>query len=174
MAPEQSAFFWIFQKSCIDNISSKSQKRQRLIAFDTIQYPRILKNNIYHSEKLGPPPFFHLDTNPGVGHVPIHCVGKTHVLVVTVEFIWLLFLNILSFNFVPTPNKSLRLTRFRRNYVNRAAIVATNHTSYAAFLLNVRCAVQSGYVPFFTAVCPQWWYICVTYFCWAHLLLELC
>ena len=32
---------------------------------------------------------------------------KTHVLVVTVELIWLLLLNILSFNFVPTPNKFL-------------------------------------------------------------------
>ena len=30
-----------------------------------------------------------------------------HILVVTVELIWLLLLNILSFNFVPTPNKSL-------------------------------------------------------------------
>ena len=49
MAREYFAFFWIFQENCIDNISSKSQKRQRLIAFilvDTMQYPRTLKNNI--------------------------------------------------------------------------------------------------------------------------------
>ena len=91
-------------------MSSISEKRQRhivFILFNTIQYQRTLKNNIYHSNKRGPPPFFHLDTNPLLGHVLIHYVDKTHVLVVTVELIWLFFLNILSFNFVPTPNKSL-------------------------------------------------------------------
>ena len=99
-----------FPENCIDNISSKSQNRERLIAFilvNTIQYPRTLKNNIYHSNKRGPPPFFHLDTNPVLGHVLIESVNKTHVLVVTVELICLLFLNILSFNFVPTLSKSL-------------------------------------------------------------------
>ena len=59
---------------------------------------------------------------------------------------WLFFLNILSFNFVPTPKISLRLTRFRRSIVNCPAVL-TNLTSYAAFLLDVRCAVQSGHVP---------------------------
>ena len=38
-------------------------------------------------------------------HVLIHSFGLTHVLVVTVELLWLFLLNILSFNFVPTPNK---------------------------------------------------------------------
>ena len=47
------------------------------------------------------------DTNPVFGHVLIHPFDKTHVLVVTVELIWLLLLNILSFNFVPMPNKFL-------------------------------------------------------------------
>ena len=37
----------------------------------------------------------------------IHSFDKTHVLVVTVELIWLLLLNILSFNFAPTLNKFL-------------------------------------------------------------------
>ena len=58
--------------------------------------------------KRGPPPFFHSDTNPVLGHFLVHSVGKTHVLVVTVKFIWLLLLNILSSNFVLTPNKFLR------------------------------------------------------------------
>ena len=106
-----------------------------------------MKNNIYHSNKQGPPPFFYSDINPLLVHVLIHCVGETHVLVVTVELIWLFFLNILSFNFVPTPKISLRLTRFRRSIVNCPAVVLTNLTSYAAFLLDVRCAVQSGHVP---------------------------
>ena len=77
------------------------------VLVNTMQYPPTLKNNIYHSNKRVPPPFFHSDTNPVFGHVLIHSFDKTHVLVVTVELIWLLLLNILSFNFVPTPNKFL-------------------------------------------------------------------
>ena len=85
--------------------------------------------------------FFHSDANPALGHVPVHSVGKTHVLVVTVELIWFLFLNILSFNSVPTPSKSLRFTLFRRSYVNRTAVFLTNHCqSYTAFYLDVRCS----------------------------------
>ena len=57
------------------------------------------------------------------------------------ELIWLLFLNIFFFNFVPTPNKSLRFTGFRRSYVNCTAVTLTNHCqSYTAFLLDVRCS----------------------------------
>ena len=58
------------------------------------------------------------------------------------SLIWLLLLlNILSFNFVPTQSKSLRLTRFRGSYVNRHVVVLINHCqSYTAFLLDVRCS----------------------------------
>ena len=46
----------------------------------------------------------------------------------------LLFLNTLSFKFVPTPRKSLRFTRFRRTYANRPAVVLTKYCqSYTAF-----------------------------------------
>ena len=79
-----------------------------------------------------------------------HSVDKTHILVVTGELIWLLFLNILSFNFVPKPNTSFRLTRFKRSYVNRPAIVLTNHCqSYTSFLLDVRCSKWSSFFLFF-------------------------
>ena len=44
---------------------------------------------------------------------------------------------------------SVRLARLRRSYVNRPGVVLTIHTSYTAFLLDVRCAVESGRVPFF-------------------------
>ena len=98
-------------------MSSKSQKRQRLIGF-------IFVNTI------------HSDTNPVLGHVLVHFVGKTN-LVVTVELIWL-FLNILCFNFVLTLNKSLRFTRFGRSYVNRNCY--RSYQSYTAFLLYVRCS----------------------------------
>ena len=60
---------------------------------------------------------YHPDSNSEIGHVLVHFVDKTHVLVVTVELIWLLLLNIISFNFVPIPRKSLSFTRFRRSYV---------------------------------------------------------
>ena len=115
----------------------KLRKRQRLIVFifiNMIKYPCTLKNNIYYSNQWGPPPFFHADINPVLGHVLVHSVDKTHVLVVKVELIWLL-LNMLSLNFVPTPNKSPRFTRFRRSCVNHPAVVRTNHDqSYPAFL----------------------------------------
>ena len=69
---------------------------------------RILKNNIDHLYKLGPALLFHSDTNLVLENVLVHPVKKNHVLFVTEELIWLLFLNILSFNFVQMPNKSLR------------------------------------------------------------------
>ena len=96
---------------------------------------------------------FHLNTYPVLGHILIHSVDKTHVLVVTVQLIWLLLLNILSFNFVPTSNKFLRLERFRKSYINRPDVVLTNHANYTAFLLDARCTVQCGHVPFFFFSC---------------------
>ena len=83
----------------------------------------------------------HLDSNPVIAHALVHSLNKTHVLDVTVNLTWLLFLNILSFNFATTLIKSLRLTRFIRCYVNRPAVVLTNQSqSYTAFLLHVRCS----------------------------------
>ena len=140
------------------NMSLKNQKRQRLIAFifvNTIQYPSTLKNNIYHSKKREPPLFFHLDTNPVIGHALVYFADKTHVLVVTMDLIWRLFLTILSFNFVATPGKSFRFTRFIRSYVNLPAIVLTNHCqSYTAFLLDVRYSKLPRSISF-AANCSQ-------------------
>ena len=132
-------------------MSSKNQKRQRFIAsifVNTIQYPRNLKSNIYHSNKRGSPPFFHVDTNPVTGHTLVHSVDKTHVLVVIVDLIWLLFLNILSFNFAATPRKSLRFSRFIRSSVNRPAVLLTNNYQSFCFM----CAVRSCHVPSFLQV----------------------
>ena len=128
--------------------------KARLIAsifVNIIQYPCTRKNNIYFSNKRGTPPCFHPDTNPAIGHALVHSINKSHVLVVTVELIWFLFLNILSFNFLQTPRKSLRFT----SYVNRPVVILTDHCqSYTAFCLI--CAVQSGHVYFFFAtVCSQ-------------------
>ena len=112
---------------------------ERLIAFiftNTIQYPCTLNNSSYYSYKRTPPLFFLLDINPVLGHVLVHFVDKTHAVVEAVELIWF-FLNILSFNFVPTSNKFLRLTIFIRGCVNRPAVVLTNHfQSYTTFLQN--------------------------------------
>ena len=111
-------------------MSSKNLKRQRLITFifvNMMHYPCTLKSNIYHSNNRGPPPIFHPDTNPVIRHALIHSVDRIHVLVVTVELILLLFLNMLSFNFVSTPRKSLRFIRFRRSYVNHPVVILTNH-----------------------------------------------
>ena len=125
----------------MDSIPLKSQKKQRLIAFilvNTIQYPCTLKRNIYQSNKQWTPSFFHLHTNLVLGHVLIHSVDKSHVLVVTVELIWVFIFNIISFIFVLTPNKFLRYKRSRKSYVKRPDVVLTYRTSYTAFLLDVR------------------------------------
>ena len=60
---------------------------------------------------------------PILDYVLVHSVGKTHVLV------------------VPTPNISLRFTRFRRIHVNWPAVVLKSHchTAKEAFLLDVCC-----------------------------------
>ena len=118
--------------------SLRKARRTRDVCVNTIQYPHTLKSNIHHSNKRKPPPFFHSDTNPVLGHVLVHSVDKTHVLVVTVELVWLLCLDTLSFNFVPIANKSFRFIRFRRSYVNHPADVLTNYCqSYTAFLLDL-------------------------------------
>ena len=102
-----------------------------------------LNNNKDHLRKRGAPPFFHSDTNLVLNHVLVHSVDKTHVLVVTVVLIWLLFLNILSFNFFPTSSRSLKFRRFRTSYVNCHVVVPTNHYQSCPallFLLDVRCS----------------------------------
>ena len=122
------------------NISEKLHYQH---LFEKLGEAELLNNNKDNSRKRGPPPFFHSDTNLVLTHVLVHSVDKTHVLVVTVVLIWLLFLNIFSFNFFPTSNKSLRLRRFRRSYVNCHVVVPTNHCQSSTsllFLLDVRCS----------------------------------
>ena len=81
------------------------------------------------------------------GHILIYSVDKTRGLVVTVE----LFLNIFSFIFVPTPNISLRFTRFRKSYVNGSAFVLIKVT----LLFCLMCTVQSSNVPFLQLFVPN-------------------
>ena len=50
---------------------------------------------------------------------------------------------------------SVRLARFKRSYAKRPAVVLTSHTSYTAFLLDVRCAAQSGHVSFLQLFVPN-------------------
>ena len=115
-----------------------------------IQYPRTLKNNIYHSNKREPPLFCHLYTNTWPHSAPYcwqnpcsGCNSGTDWLFGLID--WLLFLNTFSFDFVSTPNKSLRFTRFRRSYVNHTAVVRKKHCrSYTAFLPDVCCSKRSS------------------------------
>ena len=108
---------------------------------------------------------------PVIGHALVHSIDKTHVLDVTVDLIWLLFLNMPFFNFVATPRKSLKFTRFIRSYVNRPAVVQTNHCqSVTAFLLDVRCSNLPCSIFFCSCLFPM----IVHLRCWAHLLLACC
>ena len=85
-----------------------------------------------------------------IGQILIQSDDKTHILVVTVKLIWLLFLNILSFNFIPKPNKSLGFTRFRRSYLKRPAAVLIKVTLH----FQLMCAVPSDHV-FFCFFCSH-------------------
>ena len=93
----QSAFVWIFQKNYIDNMSWKSQKRQKIVAsifVNTTQYLSILNNNIYYSNNRKPPPFFHSDTNtwprsgPFCWQNPCSGCNRGTGLVVVLEYIF--------------------------------------------------------------------------------------
>ena len=100
----------IAEKLQCQHLFKKPEEAERLIIFilvNAMQYPRTPKSNIYHSTKWVQPPFFHSYTNPVFGHILINYFDKTHALAGTVELIWLLLLNILSFNFAPAPNKFL-------------------------------------------------------------------
>ena len=77
----------------------------------------------------------------------VHSIDKTHVLVVTVELTWLLFLNMLSF--FPTQNKSLRLTGFRKSYVYPAVVLIKG-----TLLSCLMCAAQSGNFSFLEVFVP--------------------
>ena len=115
-----------------------------------IQYSRTLKNNIYLSNKLGPPPFFHSDTNPVLDQELAHSIDKTHVLVVTVKLTWLLF-SFVMLSFVPTSNKSLRFTGFRKSYVYRPAAILIKGTLLSCLM----SAAQSGNFPFLQLFVPN-------------------
>ena len=138
----------------------KSQKRHRLITFilvNTIQYPRTLHNNIYHSKKREPPPFFHSDTNLVFGQVLIHYFEFSGPnsgidLVVNLEYT---FFQLCS----NAEQISVTLTRVRRSYVKTPSVVLTSHTSYTGFLLDVRCAVQSGLVFLCSCLSPMMVYL---------------
>ena len=95
------------------------------------------------------PHIFYSDTSLVFGKILVHSVEKTHGLVVTVELIWFLFYNILSFNFVQTPNKSLRFRRFSRSYVHQSVVVPSNRSQSCTACFFLMCAVQNDHIPFF-------------------------
>ena len=134
----QFVFLWIFQKNCIDNISRKSRRDSSpsplLIRYNT-HTPWRTTSNIQTNEDHHH--FFIQYESCVHAHVLVHSIDKTHALVVTREFIWFLFLNILSFNFVPTLNKYLRFTRFRRSYVNHPYVALIKVTLIFCFLFKV-------------------------------------
>ena len=138
------------------NISEKLHLQHLFKKLGEAETQELLKNNIDHSRKRGKPPFFHQDTNTVLGHVLVYSVDKTHVLVVTAKLNWLLFLNILSLNFVPAPTKSLRLVQKIQNRLCKLLCNCFNQPlPKLHWLFCLMCAVQSGSVHFFAAVCPQ-------------------
>ena len=123
------------------------QRPMAFILVNKIQYPQTLKNNIYHSNKRVPPLFFLIGYQSCVWPWPSGCNSGID-LVFTLEYT---FFRLCS----NVEQISVWLARFRRSYVKRPLVVLTRATSYAAFLLDVHCIVQSGHVLFFPAVCPR-------------------
>ena len=87
------------------------------------------------STKRELPPFFHSDTNTWPRSDPFcwqnpcpGCNSETDLVVV---------LECIFFQLCSTRNRSLRFTRFRRSYVNRFAVVLTNHCQSTLFLPHV-------------------------------------
>ena len=125
------------------DISEKLHYQHLFEKLEKAETQELLNNIKHYSRKWELPPFFHSDTNLVLGHVLVHSAKKTYFLGVTVELTWLLYLNILSFNFFPMSNKSLRFRRFRRSYVNCHIVDPTNHCYGCIalpFLLDVFCS----------------------------------
>ena len=74
--------------------------------FINMIHPRILENNIDYWSNRESPLFFHSDANPILSHALVYFVDKTHVVIVTMDLIWLLFSNIVFFNFSNTEHIS--------------------------------------------------------------------
>ena len=102
--------FEYFRNIALISYLRKANRRRDFIFVKTM-YSYILEEQHRPFKQAGTTTilFFHLDNNPVLDHVLVHFVDKTHVLVATVELIWFLLFTIVSFNFVTTPNKSLRL-----------------------------------------------------------------
>ena len=115
---------------------------QRLIIFSfvtTIQHPRILKNNIDHSSKRRPPHCLFGHQSCTWQNSGSFCRKNP----------WFLFYNMLSFNFVQTPNKSLGFRRFSRSYVHQSVVVPSNRSQSCTACFFLMCAVQNDHIPFF-------------------------
>ena len=123
------------------------QRPMAFILVNKIQYPQTLKNNIYHSNKRVPPLFFLIGYQSCVWPWPSGCNSGID-LVFTLEYT---FFRLCS----NVEQISVWLARFRRSYVKRPLVVLTRATSYAAFLLDVHCVVQSGHVLFFPLFVPD-------------------
>ena len=172
-------FLGIFQKGCIKHMPSKSQKKQRLIVFiivNAMKYLRTLGNNIHHSNKQGPPTFFHLDTNP------LYVVTFGSILL-TKPIFWLYrswsgscsWIYFLSTLFQLWTNKSLLGWQVYQKMLWKTPYCCSNQTyKLHCFSLDMICAIQSDYVPFLADVCHHSQCICVICFYWVHLLLECC
>ena len=123
-----------------------------------MQYPHTLKNNIYHSNKRRPPPIFSFGyqscTRPRSDlfcwQSPCSGCNRRIDLVVVLEYA--------LFQLCSNAKQiTVRLTGFRRSYVNRHAVVLTNHTSYTASfaLCALRCSNLSRSFCFLQLLVPS-------------------
>ena len=117
-------FLDYFRKITLTTCLQKA-RRDRFIFINLIQYPHTLNSNIYHWNKQEPPPFFHSGTNTWLHSGPFCLQNPCSGCDSGTDLVDVLEYNFVDF--VPTLNKSLRFTRFRRSYINLTAIILTNH-----------------------------------------------
>ena len=159
MTSRWPAFLWIFQKNYINNISSKSRERQRLRNFWRTVYTIQGNGYNYHffirililcwamfwSIHWVKSVQIRTRNNSVFGHFSSSdSVDKTYVLVVKVELIWLLFLNILYFNFFQHQVQKIEKILFKSPCYCSNQPLSKLHCIFC-----LMCAVQSGKVPFF-------------------------
>ena len=118
IARGSSVFLWILQKNCLDNISSKHWKKQRLSFVNKIQYPHPEEQHLpfkqtgtitifsFRYQSCAWPP-----SSPFYWQNPCSLCKREIDLVVVLEYTFFQ----LCFNV----EQISRYTRFRRNYVNR-------------------------------------------------------
>ena len=120
---------------------------------------------------MEPPPFFHSDINPVLCHILVHSINMFWLW----QWNWFSCCSWIYFRSI--------LFKHGANLSGSKDLEGAMYTTLLLFqptigkvsmLFGLLYAVHSDHVPFFAAICPQWKYLCLTYFCRLQLLIKYC